>query len=445
MAEAIDLPPLHVHAIRVPVQPPPNSIVGPAEVFLQQGENGGVQIDAFWQDAMGNERHESKEMQEEEYEALRARYMRTEQATMPPFSSFKSGNTIGRVVGETAPTAVPAKQANPPIEVETEEEGITGEQVLDGIQLGLDVVGLIPVVGEVADLASGVISLARGDYVGAGLSLLSAIPFVGYAGTAGKAARYGAKMAEASSKAGKEVADKAAKEAADKAAKEAAEKKARQEAARKQEQGAKITPKRLPKEKPKCFEPRNSEKYKNMSESDKKKYLQEYYNQLKRQEDAINNMSAGDFAKARSQFNTTKLNSRTNDGRNPKAAAAQDAYRNKRARAIERSIYESSIRKNPKTDPKVAESNAIARTAEIMKSVVALHEPDMVAGGWYDPKPSALGDKSVNSAIGGNWNQKGRVTLLEKAAKDAATRGNGSDMMNVELTICPPGTKGKLK
>lgn len=159
-----------------------------------------------------------------------------------------NGNTLGRVVGETAPTAVPATQANAAIEAETPEEGITGEHVLDGLQLGLDVVGLIPVVGEAADIISAGISLARGDYVGAGLSLLSAIPFVGYAGTAGKATRYGAKMAEASGKVGKEAADRAAKEAADKAAKEAAERKVREEAAKqtslKAEDGAKIRPKK---------------------------------------------------------------------------------------------------------------------------------------------------------------------------------------------------------
>ena len=159
-----------------------------------------------------------------------------------------NGNTLGRVVGETAPTAVPATQANAAIEAETQEESITGEHVLDGLQLGLDVVGLIPVVGEAADIISAGISLARGDYVGAGLSLLSAIPFVGYAGTAGKATRYGAKIAEASGKVGKEAADRAAKEAADKAAKEAAERKVREEAAKqtslKAEDGAKIRPKK---------------------------------------------------------------------------------------------------------------------------------------------------------------------------------------------------------
>ena len=152
MAEPINLPPLHVHAVSVPVRRPPNSIAGPDEMMLQLGENGGVQVDLFGRDAQGNELHESREMQEDEYEEMRKDYLRAELATMPPFSSFKSGNTIGRVVGETAPAQVPASRANPPIEAETEEEGITGEQVLDGIQLGLDVVGLIPVFGEIADL-----------------------------------------------------------------------------------------------------------------------------------------------------------------------------------------------------------------------------------------------------------------------------------------------------
>ncbi|KAB0480707.1 Novel toxin 15 [Pseudomonas reinekei] len=434
MAEPINLAPVRVHAVSVPVRRPPNSIAGPDEMMLQLGENGGVQVDVFGRDAQGNELHESREMQEDEYEEMRKGYLRAELATMPPFSSFKSGNTIGRVVGETAPSAVPASQANPPIEAETEEEGITGEQILDGIQLGLDVVGLIPVVGEVADIASGVISLFRGDYVGAGLSLLSAIPFVGYLGTAGKATRYGAKMAEASGKAGKEVVDRAAKEAA--------EKKARDAAARKQEQGARITPKKLRRVEPKCFNPRNSKRYKKMSETDQKEYLREYARQLKRQQDSINSMSAKDFASARAMFNDAKKVSR-NGGRNPKAAAAQGAYRSKRAGEIKDSIYESIRRKNPQGDPKAARAEAADRTNEIMDSLAALHEPDMVAGGWHEPTPSSLGNKGVNSAIGGSWNQKGRVKLLQDAAEKAVARGDGSDIMNVELKICPPGRKGK--
>ena len=227
-------------------------------------ENGGGVTVQIWKD---QQLELQRDLSYEDYATFREK---APQVGLPDYpdpalrrkgGTHANGNTLGRVVGEAASTTVPAKAANPPIEAETEEEDITGEQVLDGIQLGLDVVGLIPVVGEAADIISAGISLARGDYVGAGLSLLSAIPFVGYAGSAGKAARYGAKMAEASGKAAKEAADKAAKEAADKAAKEAAEKKAKEEAARKRdlenkdgESGGNVKPRKNSREKGKCGE-----------------------------------------------------------------------------------------------------------------------------------------------------------------------------------------------
>lgn len=136
------------------------------------------------------------------------------------------------------------------MEAETPEERKIGDKILDGIQLGLDVIGLIPVVGEIADLGNAGISLGRGDPVGAGLSLLSAIPFAGWAGTAGKIGRHGATAAvEASGKAAKEAAERAAKDklakeaaekaAKEKAAKEAAQKKAKEEAAQKEASGVK--------------------------------------------------------------------------------------------------------------------------------------------------------------------------------------------------------------
>ncbi|RKR87797.1 intein/RHS repeat-associated protein [Micromonospora pisi] len=60
----------------------------------------------------------------------------------------------------------------------------------------LDVVGLIPVVGEVADVANGVWYAAEGNYVDAALSMSSAIPFIGYGATAIKAGRTGQKIIE---------------------------------------------------------------------------------------------------------------------------------------------------------------------------------------------------------------------------------------------------------
>ncbi len=78
---------------------------------------------------------------------------------------------------------------------------LTVSDVLDGIQGILDVVGFIPGLGEIADGINGVISLARGDYVGAALSFTSMIPIVGDAiGKGGKAARFIAKRSTTSSR-----------------------------------------------------------------------------------------------------------------------------------------------------------------------------------------------------------------------------------------------------
>jgi hypothetical protein len=414
MAEPINLAPLHVHAVSVPVRRPPNSIAGPDEMMLQLGENGGVQVDLFGRDAQGNELHESREMQEDEYEEMRKDYLRAELATMPPFSSFKSGNTIGRVVGETAPAQVPASRANPPIEAETEEEGITGEQILDGIQLGLDVVGLIPVFGEIADLANAGVSAARGDYVGAGLSLLSAIPFVGYAGTAGKATRYGTTMVEASGKAAKEATDKAAKESADKAAKEAVAKKTKEEAARTQGQassqhangGRVVQSRRFDAE---CFNMPNG-----VSED-------EFLRQLQEQEDAINRMDADTLLKNRQKID--------------------DAGGTKNLRDKEVKAKQREARLNYEAKRKI-ELNAIGikgpKAKETIKAelkkLAATHRLDIIAGG--NPLDiSGMGDKSINSSLGPQWSGR-RADALEKYAQKLKNSGHGKNKMNVKLKKC---------
>ncbi|HEN8798626.1 TPA: hypothetical protein U8251_001184 [Pseudomonas putida] len=183
-----------VHQLRgvhVPLPKNPNSVGSWDDMYIEDAGNGKVRIDVYGTDPQGNPRHSVDELDEETYEKVRADLLRKEQATLPAFSSIKSGNTVGRLIGETAPSTLPAVHANPPIEAETEEEGITGEQILDGIQIGLDVIGLLPVVGEAADVFNAGISLARGDYIGAALSLSAAIPFVGWGATAGKAVKGG--------------------------------------------------------------------------------------------------------------------------------------------------------------------------------------------------------------------------------------------------------------
>ncbi|MEV6491585.1 polymorphic toxin-type HINT domain-containing protein, partial [Actinoplanes sp. NPDC051633] len=67
----------------------------------------------------------------------------------------------------------------------------------------LDVAGLVPGVGEVADLANAAWYAAEGDYGNAALSAASAIPFAGYAASAVKAGKYAAKGVDAAQSAGK--------------------------------------------------------------------------------------------------------------------------------------------------------------------------------------------------------------------------------------------------
>lgn len=56
----------------------------------------------------------------------------------------------------------------------------------DNIQFGLDLVGAVPLVGNIVDLANAGISVVRGDAVGAGLRMAQAIPGAGLGVTAGK-------------------------------------------------------------------------------------------------------------------------------------------------------------------------------------------------------------------------------------------------------------------
>ncbi|TKI63151.1 hypothetical protein FC756_18790, partial [Lysinibacillus mangiferihumi] len=65
--------------------------------------------------------------------------------------------------------------------------------MLDTLQVGLDVVGLVPGVGEVADGLNAVIYYARGDKVNAALSLGAMIPFAGMASAGAKFINKGAK------------------------------------------------------------------------------------------------------------------------------------------------------------------------------------------------------------------------------------------------------------
>lgn len=179
----------------------------------------------------------------------------------------------------------------------------------------------------------------------------------------------------------------------------------------------------------KCFSPFNNKNFKKLSEKEKKEYLKEYDKQLRGQQDAINNLSAEEFMAARQSFR--------NHNRNPLAADAQEKYRAAVESDIRESIYKHLRDKG--LSAKDAKAEAKGRTKEVMKNLVALHEPDMVAGGWASPNPTRMGNSSVNSAIGASWNQQNRLKELEEAALNSIASSDGRAKMNVSLELC----KGK--
>lgn len=81
---------------------------------------------------------------------------------------------------------------------------VQSNQALDAGQLGLDAAGLIPGVGEIFDGINALVSLVRGDYMGAALSLISMIPVAGdYVGKGGKMAIWLSKLAKKEGRLGK--------------------------------------------------------------------------------------------------------------------------------------------------------------------------------------------------------------------------------------------------
>ena len=78
---------------------------------------------------------------------------------------------------------------------------------LDITQMGLDIAGIFDPT-PISDGASGLISLFRGDFVGAGISAISIVPYVGDAAKLGKLGRYAQTLAKAveAAKASPEVA-----------------------------------------------------------------------------------------------------------------------------------------------------------------------------------------------------------------------------------------------
>jgi hypothetical protein len=190
-------------------------------------------------------------------------------------------------------------------------------------------------------------------------------------------------------------------------------------------QGEKPPPKgpnkpRMDAHKPKCFKP--GEDLKKNWKGDPQKLEKEFYEQLKAQETGINKLSVGEYLENRARFEQV--------GRG--TGAAQEAARSSLEEQITASIKDS-LRKQSILG-KEASAIADQRTAEIMSSLAALHDPDMIAGG--SDTIGKLGDRKVNSSIGSQWSKESRVAEMDRAAQEALREHGPDAKMNVTLERC---------
>lgn len=314
------------------------------------------------------------------------------------------GNTQGLVVPKTEPNA--GGDSAPVVKAAAEEEGWWKSWGSDWSHGILDVVGLVPVFGEVADLANAGIYAAEGDYVNAGISVAAMVPGLGMAATGAKVGTkvVGAAAEGAGKAAGREVAETAAEKAA-KEAEEAAAKKG------KKDDGGydKASAGKMKKHEPKCF------KKNDKGDPD------EYDRQLADQEKGINDLTVKEYLEGRDRYKDI--------GRKGTGEAQATARADYSKELTDK--YKTQLNKQGITG-QTAQDKAAAMAADKMSTLAALHNPDMIAGG--KDVVTAMGDKGVNSSIGSQW--KGRVEDMDKAALEVPESERGNTKMNTKLKRC---------
>ena len=149
----------------------------------------------------------------------------------------------------------------------------------------------------------------------------------------------------------------------------------------------------------------------------------EFDRQLLGQEKGINNMTVDEYLKGREAFEN--------------GTAVRDPAVARRARANYRKDLKAEIFEKLRSEGKSrsdAKNEAATQVSAIMETLAALHNPDMVAGG--KDVISGFGDRRINSRIGAQWNQHGRLTQLDKAANKIPESLRSQIKMNAKLERC---------
>jgi hypothetical protein len=142
--------------------------------------------------------------------------------------------------------------------------------------------------------------------------------------------------------------------------------------------------------------------------------------QLAGQQAGLNDMTVQEYLDGRDKFKSFGR------GSGKPAVDARAAYEDKLADDLAKRYRDSGM------SPAQAERQAIADAADRMKTLAALHSPDMVAGGTNII--ADMGDRQVNSSIGSQW--KGRVSDIDSTASAIPANERATTKMNVKLERC---------
>ena len=160
-----------------------------------------------------------------------------------------------------------------------------------------------------------------------------------------------------------------------------------------------------------------------------RRLIREYTRQLSDQERGTNNLTVGEHRTARQAYIDLGWHG-VSDG------AAQAGARNRLATTVTRNIDGSLARSRPDMTPRQRQQIAAQQTLTIMSKLAALHNPDMIAGG-YD-RINRVAESGINSSIGASWGDyrrpDSRIARIDAAAADPNLDPNAK--MNISLPPC---------
>jgi hypothetical protein len=143
----------------------------------------------------------------------------------------------------------------------------------------------------------------------------------------------------------------------------------------------------------------------------------EFDRQLAGQEKGLNDLTVEEYLQGRAAY----------DQRDPSVAReARAEYQEKLEKKLLQELRDTGL------SMRDAEAKASVVAAEKMKTLAALHNPDLIAGG--KDVIGDFGDKRVNSSIGAQW--RARAGKLDEAAKKVPSGDRAKVKMNADLTRC---------